>query len=97
MDAIELEAGEIVKRDGYSIQAIETDHSVPCIGYALVEDERTGRCDVRKPLRLECLVVRSQSCIEVNRWRSTAGYRAGGSCWKVSPGRKVVYSGDTRP
>ena len=38
--------GDAVERDGYRMHAFATDHGVPSLGYALVEDERPGRFDL---------------------------------------------------
>ena len=42
----QLTAGDAVERDGYRMHAFATDHRVPSVGYALVEDERPGRFDI---------------------------------------------------
>ena len=41
-----LRPGEAVERDGYRIHPFATDHHVPSVGYAIVEDERPGRFDI---------------------------------------------------
>ena len=41
-----LAPGDAVERDGYRVHAFATDHHVPSVGYALVEDERPGRFDI---------------------------------------------------
>lgn len=99
IDAIDLEPGDIVKRDGYSIHAIRTQHSVPSIGYALIEDERVGRFDREKaidlgvpPGPLFSKLHRGEQ-VEVNGRIISSEEVVG----KARPGRKIVYSGDTRP
>ena len=49
---VQLEPGNIIKRDGYSIHVLKTEHSVPSIGYAIVEDERKGRFNRKKAIEL---------------------------------------------
>jgi ribonuclease Z len=99
IDAIDLEAGDIVKRDGYSIHAIKTEHSVPCIGYALIEDERTGRFDREKAIELGVppgplfSKLHNGEPVEINGRKIMPEEVVG----KPRPGRKIVYSGDTRP
>lgn len=39
---IPVEPGEIYKGDGFSINAFSLNHTKPCFGYSLVEDERKG-------------------------------------------------------
>ncbi len=52
LEVIELGAGgELEPGDGYRIEAIPTVHSVPSIGYALVEDDRPGRFDPEEAAR----------------------------------------------
>jgi ribonuclease Z len=41
--AMELEPGDIIKMDGCQVEALETNHSVPSLGYCFSEDERPGR------------------------------------------------------
>ena len=43
---MELEAGTILDRAGYRVEAFAVEHGVTAIGYAIVEDERPGRFDV---------------------------------------------------
>jgi ribonuclease Z len=41
--AMELDPGDIVEMNGYTVEAIQTDHSVPSLGYCLQEGKRLGR------------------------------------------------------
>src|SRR5437879_10818294 len=41
----DLEAGSVVRRDGYEVHALSVRHRGPAFGYALVEDARPGRFD----------------------------------------------------
>ena len=41
--AVQLKPGDIIKRNGYSIQVLKTEHNVPSIGYALIENKRMGK------------------------------------------------------
>ena len=43
--AVEMGPGDVLKMDGYLVEAIETNHSVPSLGYCLKEDMRLGRFD----------------------------------------------------
>jgi ribonuclease Z len=43
---VELEPGETVERDGYTIEPIGTEHGLAAIGYAVVEAQRPGQFDV---------------------------------------------------
>ncbi|WP_292462719.1 ribonuclease Z [Methanolobus sp.] len=99
IDAVDLEPGDIIKRDGYSIHAIKTQHSVPSVGYALIEDERIGRFDRDKAIELGVppgplfSKLHRGEPVEVNGRTITSVEVVG----EPRPGRKIVYSGDTRP
>ncbi len=91
----ELDAGEELEREGYSIAAFEVDHGVPALGYALIEEERPGRFDEDRARELGV--------------EPGAGLRPppAGSRWAdVTPdqvlgdprrGRRVVIAGDGAP
>ncbi|TGC08362.1 ribonuclease Z [Methanolobus halotolerans] len=99
IEGVDLEPGDIIKREGYSIQAIKTEHSVPSLGYALVEEKRTGKFNREKatelgvpPGPLFSRLHRGEA-IEINGRTILPEEVVGQS----RPGRKIVYSGDTRP
>ncbi|MDW7731335.1 MAG: ribonuclease Z [Methanolobus sp.] len=99
IEGIDLEPGDIVKRDGYSIHAIGTEHSVPSLGYALVEEKRTGRFNREKAIELGVppgplfSKLHNGEAVEVDG-RTILSEEVVG---QARPGRKIVYSGDTRP
>ncbi|MDA0524048.1 ribonuclease Z [Methanococcoides alaskense] len=99
INAVRLKSGESIKRDGYSIVALKTEHNVPSIGYALVEDERPGRFDRDKAIELGVPVgplfskLHHGGSVEVDGRVISAEDVVG----EPRPGRKIVYSGDTRP
>lgn len=99
VEAIELVPGEIVSRDGYCIQAIETDHSVPSLGYALLEDSLRGRFNREKAIALGVppgpLFSKLHSGIDVEV--NGKLIRSEDVVGRTRPGRKIVYTGDTRP
>src|SRR6266536_1908607 len=47
----ELAPGATIDRGGYRIDAFATDHHVASLGYAVVEAERPGRCDLEAARR----------------------------------------------
>jgi len=99
LEAIELVPGEVVVRDGYCIQAIETDHSVPSLGYALLEDSLRGRFNREKAIALGVspgpLFSRLHSGMDVEV--NGKMIRSEDVVGRIRPGRKIVYTGDTRP
>ncbi|MGH7501528.1 MAG: ribonuclease Z [Longimicrobiales bacterium] len=96
---IEMEAGERVPRDGYDIEAYRTRHGSRSLGFALIEHERLGRFhpDTARALGvpegpLFGRLHRGES-VEVDGRTITAAEVVG----PARPGRRLVYTGDTRP
>jgi ribonuclease Z len=83
----------------YSVRFVQADHSVPAIAYALEEKPRTGKFDVKKAKRLGIPEGPLYRRLQEGRTVTVEGKRIGPE--KVlgppRPGRRVVYSGDTRP
>lgn len=99
VEAVELSPGDTVKRDGYCILAIGTDHSVPSLGYALTEEPRRGRFDREKAIALGVppgplfSKLHNGGDVEVNGQLIRSADVVG----QKRAGRKIVYTGDTRP
>ncbi len=95
----ELEVGERVALDGYRIEAIGVDHGVSALGYALIEDDRLGRFDAARAQELGVPYgpalgqLHRGEAVEVGGRRVRPEEVVG----PPRPGRKVVFSGDTRP
>ena len=95
----ELAPGDAVERDGYDVMAFAADHGVKALGYALAEHERLGRFDVERARALGIpegplfgRLHRGES-IDVEGRTISADEVVG----QARAGRRVVYSGDTRP
>lgn len=95
----ELKDGECVRFGSFRIVSFKTDHTVKSYGYAVVEDERRGKFDREKaeklglkPGPLYAKLARGES-VTVNGRVITPDMVLG----KARRGRKVVYTGDTRP
>ncbi len=99
IDAIDLNPGDIIKRNNYSIMALKTEHSVPSLGYALIEDERTGKFNRQKAIELGVSPgplfskLHKGESVEVDGKMIHSSDVVG----ERRPGRKIVYTGDTRP
>ena len=96
----ELEPGQELDRDGYRIHAFATDHGTRSLGYALVEDERPGRFDIDAARRLG--VPEGPLFGELQHGRAvTLGsgetIAPDDVVGPARPGRRIVFSGDTRP
>ena len=96
----ELAPGEGVGRKGYAVEAFDVSHGVPAVGYALQEPERLGRFDVALARSLgvpEGPVfgrLHRGEAVEVPGGRVVRPEEVVGP---PRPGRRVVYTGDTRP
>lgn len=96
----ELQDGEQVTREGYTVRAVRVDHRVNALGYTLTEDTRAGRFNLDEARRLgvpmgpdfgrlqrgEAVVLPDGRVVEPSQ--VLGGARAG---------RKLALSGDTRP
>lgn len=92
--------GETVRRNGYEIRTAEVDHSAPGIAYALVEDQRPGKFypEKAKELGIEPgpMYSRLQQGEEILLSNGTI-VKPSQVMGPPRSGRKIVYSGDTRP
>lgn len=97
--AVELEPGDVIRMEGYQVEAVETVHSVPSIGYCLQEDMRAGRFNRDAAVALGILPgplfgkLQHGQCVEVDGKTIHPDQVMG----PARPGRKIVYTGDTRP
>jgi ribonuclease Z len=99
IEIIELGAGQTLRRDGYDIVAYATQHGTRAIGYALVEHERLGRFNIEKARSLG--VPEGPMFGQLHKGQTVVvDGRSIGPAEVVGPprpGRKLVYTGDTRP
>jgi ribonuclease Z len=91
----ELEPGEAVRRDGYSIVPFPVRHRVTAYGYALVEDERPGRFEAELAERLG--VTPGPDFGRLQRGETVNGVEPAQVMGEARAGRKLVFSGDTAP
>jgi ribonuclease Z len=96
-----VEPGEVaVRRDDYEVRAFRTDHDTNAVGYALVEDDRKGRFDREKAEELGVPVgpkfsrLHEGDPVELEDGRVIQPEQVVGD---PRPGRRFVYTGDTRP
>jgi len=96
---IQLKPGDILERKDYVIRALKTEHSIPSLGYALIENPRPGRFNREKAVELGIppgplfAELQKGNSLEVDGKPVKPEDVMG----PLRPGRTVVYSGDTRP
>jgi ribonuclease Z len=96
----EIDEGIICKEKEYYIQASWTDHSIPNLAYALIEQERPGKFSPEKALFLGVpqgplwSKLQQGEIITIDNGRVVTPKQILGPSRR---GRKIVYSGDTRP
>lgn len=100
LEIVELQHGVAVRRNQYTIGAIQVDHRVSALAYVLQEDDRPGRFNVE---RARALLVREGpdfGRLQRGEAVQAADGRAVQPADVLGPprgGRRVVISGDTRP
>lgn len=96
----ELEPGETIERDGYRVEPYATRHGAPSLGYALCEEHRPGRFDLDAARAAGVpdgpLFGRLQAGERVTL-DSGAEVDPAQVLGPPRPGRRIVFSGDTRP
>ena len=100
VDVVEVEAGAELRRDGYVLAAEATRHRVASVAWSLVEDDRPGRFDVEEARRRGVppgpLFGLLQRGLDVRLDDGTL-VPAAGIVGEDRRGRRLVFSGDTRP
>lgn len=99
INANELEDGEIIDKGDYYIKAVGTDHGIPSIGYVIEEKKRIGRFNREKAIEFGVPIGRLFSKLQNGEPVTINGKTILPSqvIGESRPGRKIVYSGDTRP
>ncbi len=94
-----LVPGETVSFEGYEVRTFATYHEVPSAGYALVEADRPGRFDPEEAARLGVSEGPDFGRLQQGQTVETPGGTVDPEqvMGPSRPGRKVVYTGDTRP
>lgn len=95
----EVENGDLIEREGYSIRIFQTVHTERSIGFCLEEDQRKGKFKREKaeelgvPPSLFSNLHEGES-VELENGKVVKSEQVVGP---PREGRKIVYTGDTRP
>ena len=97
----QLEAGDVaLEREEYEVQTFRVDHRTRALGYALVEAERPGRFD-REKAETELGIPPGPKYSQLHAGEPVEHegrtIRPEEVVGPSRPGRRVVYTGDTRP
>jgi ribonuclease Z len=99
IDVRELRPGDVVPRGAYDIVTFRASHGMQSIGYALVEHERLGRFHPERARELG--VPEGPLFGKLHRGEAVTvdgrTIRPEDVVGRPRPGRRVVYTGDTRP
>ena len=99
----ELAGGELLSFPGYSVRTLEADHGIPALAFALEESPWRGRFDPAAARELgvsegpDFRRLQNGEAIEVARKGKHHQVRPEMVMGPPRRGRKITYSGDTRP
>lgn len=102
MESVELSHGSWVRFDGYTVHAFGVNHGIPALGFVLEEDPRPGRFNREQAIVLGVppgpLFGRLQrgESVTVGSGNDLVEVHPDQVMGKSRPGRKIVYTGDTR-
>jgi ribonuclease Z len=102
MDSVELAPGSWVRFDGYTVTAFGAKHGLPALGFILEEDPRPGRFNREQAIALGVppgpLFGRLQrgESVTIRTGETSVEVRPEQVLGSPRPGRKIVYTGDTR-
>jgi ribonuclease Z len=103
LQSVELSHGSWVRFDGYTVTCFSVHHGLPALGYVIEEDPRPGRFDRERAIALGVppgpLFGRLQhgETLTVEKGGVTVNVKPSDVMGEPRPGRKIVYTGDTRP
>jgi len=100
VDAVELQPGDALQRDGYAVVPFAVAHGVPALGYAIVEETRPGRFDAAIADELHIPHGPERGALQRGEPVTLADGTVVAPAQLLGParpGRKVALTGDTAP
>jgi ribonuclease Z len=103
VESEKVRAGDSLIRDGYCIRVFAADHGIPAVGYIFEEDRRPGRFNRELAIELGVKpgplfgVLQRGNQVTVNVQGEERIIKPEMVMGPLRPGRKVIYTGDTRP
>jgi ribonuclease Z len=97
---VELEAGDVLERDGYRLATFPVSHGVTALGWSLIESTRPGRFDVAGADALGVPNGPERGALQRGEPVTLADGRtvtADQVLGEPRPGRKLALTGDTAP
>ena len=103
VDSKRVRPGDVLVYEGYSINVFAADHGIPAVGYIFEENSRLGRFNREGAIELG---VRPGPLFGVLQRGTPVTITINGTDKVITPdmvmgsprpGRKVIYTGDTRP
>jgi ribonuclease Z len=95
LNLVEVDAGDVLERDGYRLATFPVAHGVPAVGWSLIEATRPGRFDVERADALGVPSGPERGALQ--RGESVGNVKPEDVLGPPRPGRKVVVTGDTAP
>jgi len=100
VEAIELEPGDALQRDDFTVGTFRVEHGVPALGYSLVEEARPGRFDVEAADSLGVPDGPARGALQHGEEVSLEDGRVVRPAQVVGEsraGRRIALTGDTAP
>lgn len=103
IESVEMRDGSVVQFSGYAVHAFATLHGIQSLGYLLIEGGRPGRFNREVAIALGVnpgpLFGRLQrgETVRITRDGQEVEVRPEDVMGPPRPGRKICYTGDTRP
>ncbi len=95
LDVLELEAGDVLEREGYKIAPVPVAHRGPAFGYVLFEDPRPGEFNPEAAVRLG--LIPGPEFGRLQHGETVRGVTPAQVLGPPRAGRKLAISGDTSP